>query len=143
MKKLVNSNAFQLEKMLDYYTLKNKTLSRNIANIATDGYKRQDVEFKEVFDKNMSEMRSTDMIKTTDYRHMDTTPKISDNESKYEDFTITEDENPEKISGINNVDIDREMSELAANNIRFKFAAKRTNAFYKNLQNVIKGNGAA
>ncbi|HOP49313.1 MAG TPA: flagellar basal body rod protein FlgB [Ignavibacteriales bacterium] len=134
MKKLVTHTAAHLEKMLDYYALKNKIISRNIANIATEGYQRQDVVFKEVLNSELDRN-----LKTTNEKHI-TDPKAQfPTNSKYSDFEITEDENPEKISGINNVDIDQEMADLASNNIKFKFAAKRLNSYYKNLQGVIKG----
>ncbi len=134
MKKLVTHTAAHLEKMLDYYALKNKVISRNIANVATDGYKRQDVNFKDEFDGELSRN-----MKTNDPKHIQDPKSQFPVDHKYADFEITEDENPEKISGINNVDIDKEMAELASNNIKFKFAAKRLNSYYKNLQGVIKG----
>ena len=39
------------------------------------------------------------------------------------------------------MDIDQEMSELAANSIQFRFASRKIGDYYRNLQNVIKGGG--
>lgn len=134
MKKLVTNTAAHLEKMLDYYALKNKIISRNIANVATEGYRKQDVIFKDALEGELSRN-----MKTNDVRHISDPRSQFPSDHKYADFEITEDDNPEKISGINNVDIDKEMADLASNNIKFKFAAKRLNSYYKNLQGVIKG----
>lgn len=134
MKKLVTNTAAHLEKMLDYYALKNKIISRNIANVATEGYRKQDVIFKDALEGELSRN-----MKINDERHIPDPKAQFPYDHKYADFEITEDENPEKISGINNVDIDKEMADLASNNIKFKFAAKRLNSYYKNLQGVIKG----
>ena len=35
-----------LENLIDFCSLKNKVISKNIANVGTEGYKREDVEFK-------------------------------------------------------------------------------------------------
>ncbi len=47
----------------------------------------------------------------------------------------------ENVSGVNNVDIDKEMSELAANALLFRFSSKKIGDYYRGLQNVIKGGG--
>ena len=51
------------------------------------------------------------------------------------------DESEEMVSGSNNVNIEREMSELAENTLRFKFASKKVGEYYRSMQNVIKGGG--
>jgi flagellar basal-body rod protein FlgB len=40
-------------------------------------------------------------------------------------------------SGINNVNIEKEMSDLAENTLRFKFATKKVAEYYKTIQNVL------
>ena len=45
----------------------------------------------------------------------------------------------EFLSGINNVDIDKEMADLAENSIMYKFAAKKLQTYFRTLQEVIKG----
>jgi hypothetical protein len=44
-------------------------------------------------------------------------------------------------SGINNVNIEKEMSELAENTLRYKFASRKVGDYYRTLQKVIKGGG--
>ncbi|MDP2365510.1 MAG: flagellar basal body rod protein FlgB, partial [Ignavibacteria bacterium] len=112
-----------------YCSTKNKVLSKNIANIGTENYKRQDVDFKTILSNNIGQMKSTNS------KHL----KLP--ESNRPEFEISKDKSPDNISGVNNVDIDKEMSELAANSIQFRFASRKIGDYYRNLQNVIKGGG--
>ena len=41
-----SSGIKTLEKFIDYCAVKNKVISKNIANIGTENYRRQDVDFK-------------------------------------------------------------------------------------------------
>jgi len=117
-----------LEKFIEYCSVKNKVISKNIANIGTENYKRQDVNFKEVLE-NIGQMR------TTNPKHL----KLP--ELNQENFEVSKDKSLDNTSGINNVDIDKEMSELAANSIQFRFASKKIGDYYRNIQDVIKGGG--
>jgi flagellar basal-body rod protein FlgB len=124
-----SSGIKSLEKFIDYCSTKNKVISKNIANIGTENYKRQDVDFKSILDNNMGQMR------TTNSKHL----KLPENNKP--EFEISKDNSLENVSGVNNVDIDREMSELAANSIQFRFASRKIGDYYRGLQNVIKGGG--
>ena len=115
-----------LENFLDYTSLRNKIISKNIANIGTSGYKREDVDFKGMFADNLA------ALKTTDPRHIP-----ADNIES--ESIINTDSSQDMVSGINNVNIDDEMAELAKNSIQFKFASQRTGNYFKLIQSVIKG----
>lgn len=119
-----------LQNLLDYCSEKNRVVARNISNIGTEGYQRKDVVFKEILNES-----SDHLLKTNNSKHLS---GITDslNQSKFEYIT---DQNNSMDSGINNVNIEREMSELAENTLRFKFASKKVGDYYKNLQKVIKG----
>lgn len=123
-----SSGIKNLEKFIDYCSVKNKVISKNIANIGTENYKRQDVNFKEV-------LNSVGEMKATNSKHLKL-PEISQ-----DNFEISKDKSLDNTSGINNVDIDKEMSELAANSIQFRFASRKIGDYYRGLQNVIKGGG--
>lgn len=123
-----------LEKMLDYCTQKQKVISRNIANIGTENYQRQDLQFKEI----LSDQFNTN-LKVSEDRHFNSI----NNSSTGSQYELTYDTSEEKLSGINNVDIDKEMAEMAENTLRFKFAARKMSDYFKSLQNVIKGGGGA
>lgn len=124
-----SSDIKSLEKFIDYCSLKNKVISKNIANIGTENYKRQDVEFKTILANNMEQM------KTTNPKHLKL-PTVTQ-----PDFEISKDKSLDNVSGVNNVDIDKEMSDMAANSIQFRFASRKIGDYYRNLQNVIKGGG--
>lgn len=108
-----------LEKLLDYTSLKQKVIGQNIANTETIGYKRRDVEFKDILNSNIAEQMNG-----------------SSNKSE---FKITIDKSKENVSGFNNVDINKEMADLAENTILFRFGAKKITGYYRTLQNVIRG----
>lgn len=118
-----------LEKFIDYCSVKNKVISKNIANIGTGNYKREDVSFQQMLDSKMNQIR------TTNPKHISFIPV---NESQFQIFT---DKGNENVSGVNNVDIDKEMSELASNALLFRFSSKKIGDYYRGLQNVIKGGG--
>jgi flagellar basal-body rod protein FlgB len=124
-----SSGIKSLEKFIDYCSTKNKVISKNIANIGTENYKRQDVDFKSILSENMGQMKATNQ------KHL----KLNQNNKP--NFEITKDNSLDNVSGVNNVDIDQEMSELAANSIQFRFASRKIGDYYRNLQNVIKGGG--
>lgn len=122
------TNIKVLEDFIDYCSLRNKVISKNIANIGTQNYKREDVVFKDLLNENMSK------LKTTDPKHFGTVNFESENEIKV-------DNSKDMVSGVNNVNIDEEMAELAKNTLQFKLASKKIGDYFKILQGVIKGGG--
>ena len=122
-----------LERMLDFCNQKQKVISRNIANIGTDDYLRQDLEFNEILSNTMSSN-----LRVSKEKHF---PSLNSLPGESE-FQLNYDTTGDKISGINNVDIDIEMAEMAENTLRFKFAARKMSDYFKSIQSVIKGGGS-
>ena len=56
------TNIKVLEDFIDYCSLRNKVISKNIANIGTQNYKREDVVFKDILNENMSILKTTDPV---------------------------------------------------------------------------------
>ena len=110
-----------LENLLNFASLKHKVISQNIANAETLGYKRRDVEFKEILMQNMNSEKNSNIANA--------------------EYEVKIDESTEKVSGVNNVDVNKEMADLAQNNIMFKFGAKKLSTYYQTLQHIIKGGG--
>ncbi len=108
-----------LETLLDYSALKHKVIGQNIANANTNNYKRKDVEFKDLLEKGMQN------LSTTKYRSSE--------------FNVKVDEESAINSQGNNVDVSREMADMAQNSIMFKFASKKLHGYYQSLQSVIRG----
>ncbi len=127
------SSVKLLQNLLDYCAVKNKVISKNIANVGTEGYQREDVEFRNLLDEKVNSG-----LRTSSTKHFSALNSPVENQSN---FKIVMDEEGEMSTGINNVNIDQEMSELAENTLRFRFASKKVGDYYRGIQNVIKGGG--
>lgn len=127
---MATSNINLLENYISHLSAKNKVVSQNIANIGTEGYTRQNVNFKDVLN---NEINST--AKKTDKKHI----SLSNSAHSGIKNEIFLDKTKEANGGINNVDIETEMAELAENAINFKFTAKKISSHYQLLRQVIKG----
>lgn len=127
----MSSTIKQLENLLNYCTEKNKIIAKNISNVGTENYSREDIVFKNLLDDN-----SGTVLRTSNEKHL---PLLNMGSQSEKGFDIVYDNNEEAESGINNVTIEQEMSELAENTLRFKFASKKVSEYYKNIQNIIKG----
>ncbi|WP_186577478.1 flagellar basal body rod protein FlgB [Aquibacillus kalidii] len=120
-----------LERALDYSSVKNKTISNNIANVDTDNYKAKSVVFKDALSK---EMNSTFVAKRTNVKH------IPFQSSSLEgSFRVVTDKGSTYNHNGNNVDIDKEMTELAENQIYYQAIVDRLNGKFNSLQTVLKG----
>jgi flagellar basal-body rod protein FlgB len=128
-----------LSKALDAYSLRHQVISANIANIGTPGYKAQSVQFENALASAMS--NSVVEGKTTNERHMgigilSTAP---DGPISIVENTPGELSNEDLKSGINDVDVDSEMAELAKNQIRFKYASRLISESFRGIQKSIRG----
>ncbi|MFD1018176.1 flagellar basal body rod protein FlgB [Thalassobacillus hwangdonensis] len=119
-----------LEQSLDYSARKNKAISNNIANVDTPGYKAESVQFKEVFD---SELGSGFEAKRTHERH------LPFGTSEHMPYRVLKDRQTTYNHNGNNVDIDKEMNELAKNQIYYQAVVDRINGKFRSMQSVIKG----
>lgn len=120
-----------LENSLDYATAKNRTISANIANVDTPNYKSKEVVFKSMLDDAMS---SSFEAKTTNPKHI---PFSSGTSSPT--YRIMTSANTMYNHNGNNVDIDKEMSELATNQIYYQALVDRMSGKFNSLQTVIRG----
>ena len=115
---------------LDYASAKNRAISNNIANVDTPNYKAKDVVFKHVLDDAINESITA---KRTNPRHLPFDG--SDSES----YRVITRKNTMYNHNGNNVDIDKEMTELATNQIYYNSLVDRINGKFKSLQTVIRG----
>ncbi|ARI77486.1 flagellar basal body rod protein FlgB [Halobacillus mangrovi] len=124
------SNTFtSLEHSLNYAAEKNRAISSNIANVDTPGYKTKNVVFKDMLYQEVSTLTA----KKTDMRHFGFQPF-----NKVPFSTITNSNTTYNHNG-NNVDVDKEMSELAKNQIYYQALADRMSGKFNRLESVIKG----
>ncbi|MCM8813580.1 MAG: flagellar basal body rod protein FlgB [Candidatus Omnitrophica bacterium] len=112
MDMFANTAFPELAKMLDVLSERHRVIANNVANVNTPGYRSQDVAFQSVL-RQISQFKQ--------------------NAESAEQFTQQlADVRPEKIfngagfdnQGINDVDMDREMVNLAANTLLFKTYAQ-------------------
>ncbi|MEG0805155.1 MAG: flagellar basal body rod protein FlgB [Lachnospiraceae bacterium] len=111
---MINSNLYDyinvLDKAADAGVLRNTAISNNIANDDTPGYKRQDVNFEAVLARELNRSK---------YTSLDS--KIKEvNLSRLNVSTYTDSPGYSYRLDGNNVDIDTENVELAANQIKYQ-----------------------
>ncbi|MDC3414142.1 flagellar basal body rod protein FlgB [Aquibacillus sp. 3ASR75-11] len=121
-----------LEQSLDYASLKNKTISNNIANVDTPNFKTKEVAFKSILNETLQS--STFRAKRTNPKHIAFGSNV--NEST---FKITTNQSTTYNQNGNNVDMDKEMTELAKNQIYYQSLVDRINGKFSSLQTVIRG----
>lgn len=124
-----------LNRALDAYTLRQKTIAKNIANATTPNYRPERVRFEEEFQKIQGVAARG--MKTSSTHIPSGAPTSGEIEGKVEDADVPK---PEVFaSGESHVSLDNEMAELAQNQIRFRFASKMMGRYFKGLQGAIKG----
>lgn len=126
--RLFDTTMNVLEQSMDYSTKRNAVISNNIANVDTPNFKSQDVVFKNVLDDALKGLE----LKRTHPKHI---PHTANNES----FKVITNRNTLYNHNQNNVDIDKEMANLAKNQIYYRGLVDRMNGKFSLLNTVIKG----
>jgi len=130
---LKNTNIPLLHKSLDAYTLRQRAIAGNIANVSTPGYRRREVSFEEDLKKALDKRSIKGM--TTNKMHIPLGRKPI--EKIHPEIIIPDDKS--LASGLNNVNIDKEMAEQAKNSIRFSYSSRLTNMAFTKLRSSIRG----
>jgi flagellar basal-body rod protein FlgB len=118
-----------LQNSLNYSVLKQKTIAQNIANIDTPNYKAKEVSRPSF----QSELNGAMKAHRTDSRHLEFTSGAKSNTS------IISKQNSTYNHNGNSVDIDKEMTELAENQIYYNALIDRINGKFNTLKTVISG----
>ena len=120
-------------KVMDTGMLRARTIANNIANVNTPGYRRVEVSFEDALRGALdrTRLRGTQ----TDSRHIQM-GKRDLSQVKAEAY---EPADPTQPSGVNNVDIDSEMSKLAENQIMFNYGVKFAKGTFSKLNAAITG----
>ncbi|MBM7692271.1 flagellar basal-body rod protein FlgB [Peribacillus deserti] len=127
--KLFSNSFTNLERALDYSSLKQKVISQNISNVDTPNYKSKDVSFKEML---AHESGTGLKAYRTNQRHFDFNGSPSAN-------GVYTRNNMQYNHNGNSVDMDKEMSDLATNQIYYNALTERISGKFQTLQSVIKG----
>lgn len=128
--KLFSNTVSSLEHALNYSSAKQKVISQNIANVDTPNYKAKDVSFKAVFKDVMGQSFQANR---SDTRHYDFSSRSSRLPGVVNSSNVNYNENG------NSVDLDKEMADLATNQIYYNALTERINGKFNSLQTVIRG----
>ena len=109
--------------------LKKQAIANNIANVNTPGYKREVVNFDQVL-KDYLDGSKLDMTKTNE-KHMDLHGDLRPGISKETGTSYRKDEN--------NVNLDTEMAEEAANLIRYQALVQQLSSDMQRMKSAIRG----
>jgi flagellar basal-body rod protein FlgB len=129
----INNNTSILEKALDAAWMRNETISNNIANVNTPGYKKSYVKFEELMSDAVDKFQISGIKKDEKFLPIgkDTKETVSP-EIVQEDFTSM------RRDG-NNVNIDVEMAELAKNSIKYNALIAQLSKEFSKIKMVING----
>jgi len=117
---------------MDGLASRHKALSSNIANANTPDYSRVDVEFegqlKKILETEVAKERHQEIKKPLEYSGFN--PQI----------VMSSD--PAQIEGMNNVNIEMEMAQLAKNGMKYNALAQLQSKAFNGLKEVIRGGGS-
>ncbi len=117
-----------LQKFLDLSSVRHKLISGNIANTSTPGYKSRDINFQEEFNNASKEGNKISGSVTHSGHiplgnHASSGPKVNSTKVEAGDF--------------NSIDIDKEVSKMAQNELLFSIGAKLMKDKFDGLRKVI------
>jgi flagellar basal-body rod protein FlgB len=124
-----------LKRTLDAQSMRQRAHAQNIANAETPNYQRIKVDFEEQLKSTLAQ-RSANPLATSDLRHMRGNDAGSVEELQAQ---MKVDRSAVNGSGVNSVDIDAEMAEMAETQIRYLTAVELLKRRYANLKSAIKG----
>ncbi len=119
-----------LKKAVDVYAHRHQVTAQNISNVETRGYRAQKLKFEEMLGSEQMRLRGV----TTHRSHI---PIGSQGLEATQD-EITDSQN-DFDNGVNNVDIDSEMTTLATNDLSYRMATRLLSQRYNMLRSAIRG----
>lgn len=130
---MINSNAFSyinvLDRAADASYTRETLIANNIANADTPTYKRKDIDFQSVLEKELRAESTKYPNLTTLVNHMDTSSLNAKVYKDYENFSYRIDKN--------NVDIDTENVELASEQLRYQQLTTAVSQEFSHLKTAI------
>ena len=134
---LINNSIFDkmgvpfFERVVSVASKSQKATASNIANVNTPGYGAKEVNFIDEMKRSVAGQNGSQMI-TTDSRHLPSSAPARI--AKIRDASTDDD-----ASGVNNVDIEKEMGDLAENQMLYEFGAKKLARTFASLRMAIRG----
>jgi flagellar basal-body rod protein FlgB len=122
-----------LEKSLDASTMRQRTISNNIANVDTPYFKRSVVSFESLLQEKMGSLPALQGYRT-DVRHFSFGNNVQQIIPQ-----ISIDEASIMNNNLNSVDMDTEMSLMAKNQLAYSTEIQQVNHEFKILRSAITG----
>ncbi|MDP8207021.1 MAG: flagellar basal body rod protein FlgB [Candidatus Electryonea clarkiae] len=126
-----NTSVPILKRGIDAFADRQRAIASNIANIEVKGYERKTVVFEELLkqafgDKaaGLSASRQNHIPIQMDPKEVRHMIKISNDDSE--------------SSGVNDVDIEREMSDLATNQIQYDLTARKLKGYFNKIKKLAR-----
>ncbi|OIJ17830.1 flagellar basal body rod protein FlgB [Anaerobacillus alkalidiazotrophicus] len=132
MKLFSNPQQQLLEQSLHAASLRQKTISQNIANVDTPNYKAQKTVFKHQLDQAIDGQRL--QAYRNDERHFE----FGSQKNSSKAAVVARHQSVFNHNG-NNVDIEHEMAEMAKNQIYYNALIERINGRFNSIKTVIGG----
>jgi flagellar basal-body rod protein FlgB len=126
-----NRSSALLERSMDASNMRSQLLTQNLANVNTPHYKRLDIDFKSIFEDEMSK-DELEMSKTHPRHFTNTAPVLGGIRTDRESRTLSR-------YDTNNVDVEFEMAQVSENTLFFQSLAASWKSEMSRLKNVIEG----
>lgn len=136
MQLLNGTNFDRLQNAIQAADLRQNVIANNIANVDTPKFKRSEVSFESLLQNEMNGKTQAISGRRTDPRHF----VIGSAASDVPDPQVTTDKETVMNNNLNNVDIDREMSDLAENQLRYNSYIEQLNYQIKMMRIATGGN---
>jgi len=120
-----------LEQALSASSLRQQTISNNIANVNTPNFKKSEVVFEDLLQDAMDN-KKLQMVKTNS-QHLSTTQK-----GKIPTPTVNVVDQTSFRTDGSNVDVDIEMANLAKNNIYYNAVVQQLGNYFTGIKSAIK-----
>ena len=136
---LINTSSMdRIGRALDASTLRQEVIANNIANVDTPGFKRSDVRFEQLLQRELNEFKSTFVGHRTDPRHYVIGKPSKSNQQLIQPEIVT-DNKTSMNNNENNVDVDYEMSLMAKNQLYYQTLIQQLNGQIKKVRTAIDG----
>lgn len=118
---MFGSQPANLQRALDRASLRHQLISKNLANVNTPGYKRQDIEFGITLDQEMKKPFG----------------RNTDRSTFFGDEELTTDMGSNRIDG-SSVDLEKEVVAMAETELHFQTLTEMTSRYFSDLKSVIR-----
>ncbi len=127
---LDNNHLNTLKKAVQVYATRHQVTAQNISNVQTAGYRAKELKFEDMLNgagHRIAGKKTHEGHLSLGRREIDSAEaELVETKSNYD-------------NGINNVDIDEEMTELATTDLSYRLATRLLSMRYNALRGAIKG----